>query len=245
MLKILYEDQDIIVPVKPAGLESQSAHSFEPDMVSEIRKHAVRLSTQSSTNSVVPYVGVIHRLDKPVGGVMVYAKNQKAAAALSKQVQEGKLKKTYCAVICGKPVDNVGKYVDFLRKDEGSNYSQIVDKSVDGSKRAELSYEVLGTKVIDGQELSLVKIHLITGRHHQIRVQFAGHGFPLLGDAKYGKNQESVEKAESASLTNRRRSSRRRSLALWAMELRFVHPVTGENLSFSAQPEGAVFKAFF
>ena len=227
MLKILYEDQDVIVPVKPAGLEAQSTHSFEPDMVSEIRKHIARLSTQSSTNPVVPYVGVIHRLDKPVGGVMVYAKNQKAAAALSKQVQEGKLKKSYCAVICGKPVDNVGKYVDFLRKEEGSNYSQIVDKSVDGSKKAELSYEILGTKVIDGQELSLVKIHLVTGRHHQIRVQFAGHGFPLLGDAKYGK------------------SSRRQPLALWAMELTFVHPVTGEELSFSAQPEGSAFKSFF
>ena len=84
-----------------------------------------------------------------------------------------------------------------------------------------------GTKVIDGQELSLVKIHLVTGRHHQIRVQFAGHGFPLLGDAKYGK------------------SSRRQPLALWAMELTFVHPVTGEELSFSAQPEGSAFKSFF
>ncbi len=227
MLKILYEDQDVIVPVKAAGLESQSTHSFEPDMVSEIRKHIAKLSTKSSTSSVVPYVGVIHRLDKPVGGVMVYAKNQKAAAALSKQVQEGKLKKTYCAEICGKPVDNVGKYVDFLRKEAGSNYSQIVDKSVDGSKKAELSYEILRTKIIDGQEVSLVKIHLITGRHHQIRVQFAGHGFPLLGDAKYGK------------------SSRRQPLALWAMELTFVHPVTGEELSFSAQPEGSAFKAFF
>ena len=117
--------------------------------------------------------------------------------------------------------------MDFLRKEAGSNYSQIVDKSVDGSKKAELSYEILGTKIIDGQEVSLVKIHLITGRHHQIRVQFAGHGFPLLGDAKYGKN------------------SRRQPLALWAMELTFVHPVTGEELSFSAQPEGSAFKAFF
>ena len=168
MLTILYEDEDIIVPVKPAGLQSQSVHSFEPDMVSEIRKHIAGLSTKMSTNLPEPYVGVIHRLDKPVGGVMVYAKNQKATAALSKQIQDGTLKKTYCAVICGQPVDNVGKYVDFLRKDEKNNYSQIVDKSVDGSKRAELSYEVLGTKQVDGQKFSLVKIQLMTGRHHQI-----------------------------------------------------------------------------
>lgn len=233
MLTILYEDEDIIVPVKPAGLQSQSVHSFEPDMVSEIRKHIVGLSTKMSTNTPEPYVGVIHRLDKPVGGVMVYAKNQKAAAALSKQVQNGTLEKTYCAVICGQPVDNVGKYVDFLRKDEKNNYSQIVDKSVDGSRRAELSYEILGTKQADGQELSLVKIQLMTGRHHQIRVQFAGHGFPLLGDAKYGRE---------AGRTSVGR--RREPLALWAMQLKFLHPATGEAMSFSAKPQGAAFRNF-
>ena len=224
MLTILYEDEDIIVPVKPAGLQSQSVHSFEPDMVSEIRKHIAGLSTKMSTNLPEPYVGVIHRLDKPVGGVMVYAKNQKAAAAL---------KKTYCAVICGQPVDNVGKYVDFLRKDEKNNYSQIVDKSVDGSKRAELSYEVLGTKQVDGQKFSLVKIQLMTGRHHQIRVQFAGHGFPLLGDAKYGSGL-------SGTLAGRRREP----LALWAMEVRFLHPATGEVMTFSANPQGPAFRNF-
>ena len=186
-----------------------------------------------STNLPEPYVGVIHRLDKPVGGVMVYAKNQKAAAALSKQIQDGTLKKTYCAVICGQPVDNVGKYVDFLRKDEKNNYSQIVDKSVDGSKRAELSYEVLGTKQVDGQKFSLVKIQLMTGRHHQIRVQFAGHGFPLLGDAKYGSGL-------SGTLAGRRREP----LALWAMEVRFLHPATGEVMTFSANPQGPAFRNF-
>ncbi len=233
MLTILYEDEDIIVPVKPAGLQSQSVHSFEPDMVSEIRKHIAGLSTKMSTNLPEPYVGVIHRLDKPVGGVMVYAKNQKAAAALSKQVQDGTLKKTYCAVICGQPVDNAGKYVDFLRKDEKSNYSQIVDKSVDGSKRAELSYEIIGTKQVDGQKLSLVKIQLMTGRHHQIRVQFAGHGFPLLGDIKYGNGTNGTSVGR-----------RREPLALWAMELMFLHPATGEVMSFSAKPQGAPFRNF-
>lgn len=228
MLTILYEDENILVPVKPAGIQSQSVHRFEPDMVSEIRKHLVNLSTTMSTNTREPYVGVIHRLDKPVGGVMVYAKTQKAAAALSKQVQEGKLKKIYCAVICGKPVDNVGKYVDFLRKDGKNNYSQIVDKSVDESKRAELSYEILGTKIINGQELSLAKIQLMTGRHHQIRVQFAGHGLPILGDAKYGSKMP----------------GRTAPLALWAAELQFVHPVTGKEMCFSAKPENRAFQDF-
>ena len=130
-------------------------------------------------------------------------------------------------------MDNVGKYVDFLRKDEKNNYSQIVDKSVDGSKRAELSYEVLGTKQVNGQKFSLVKIQLMTGRHHQIRVQFAGHGFPLLGDAKYGSGL-------SGTLAGRRREP----LALWAMEVRFLHPATGEVMTFSANPQGPAFRNF-
>lgn len=231
MLQILYEDPYIIVPVKPAGMEAQSSHSFEPDMVSELRKHINKLSTKPSTGSAEPYVGVIHRLDKPVGGVMVYAKTQKAAAALSKQVQEGILRKTYCAILCGKPVDSVGKYIDFLKKDGKNNYSQIVDKSVDESKLAELSYKILETKVVEGQELSLAEIQLHTGRHHQIRVQFAGHGTPLLGDAKYGKPQQN-------------RPFPSNSLALWAMKLTFFHPETGKPMTFSAKPKGRGFKEF-
>ena len=116
MLKIIYEDHDILVAEKPAGLESQASRGFEPDMVSEIKNHLKRAelsrlstkpSTKSSTRPVEPYVGVIHRLDKPVGGIMVYAKNQKAAASLSKQVQDGRMKKIYNAVVCGKLVDIV------------------------------------------------------------------------------------------------------------------------------------------
>ena len=127
MLKVFYEDQDVIVVKKPVGTESQAVHSFAPDMVSEIKKHIHRLSTENGERLVEDYVGVIHRLDKPVGGIMVYAKNKKAAAALSKQVQEHKLQKTYRAVVCGKPVDNVGNFVDYLLKDEKANVSKIVD----------------------------------------------------------------------------------------------------------------------
>ena len=160
MLDVLYEDKDVLVVVKPAGIESQTSRRLEPDMV---------------------------RLDKPVRGVMVYAKNQKAAAHLSRQVQDGKLEKIYQAVVCGKPVDNVGKYVDYLLKDGKTNTSRIVDKSAAGAKRAELEYQILEEKEQgDGAVRSLVEIHLHTGRHHQIRVQFAAHGTPLVGDTKYG-----------------------------------------------------------
>lgn len=280
MLEVLYEDSDIIVVKKPVGMESQSVHSFTPDLVSEIRKHINRLSTTGGE----PYVGVIHRLDKPVGGIMVYAKTKKAAAALSQQVQNHQMKKEYMAVVCGKPVDNVGNFVDYLLKDGKNNVSKIVDKGITGAKRAELTYEVVDTivekterqeesvekekyrrhggegednkrgdnkggdnkrddnkgednkgddnKREDGmQVLSLVKIRLLTGRHHQIRVQFAGHGLPLWGDKRYGGIRNA--------------GTRSQSVALSSCGLSFYHPTTKKLMEFHMEPEGAVFHKFF
>ncbi|MBQ5699461.1 MAG: RluA family pseudouridine synthase, partial [Lachnospiraceae bacterium] len=166
MLKVLYEDQEIIVVVKPAGVESQAAKKFAPDMLSEIKKHMV--INKLCTPGKEPYVAVIHRLDKPVSGVMVYAKTKKAASALSEQVQNRKMDKYYEAVVCGKPVNNVDNFVDYLKKSVDGNYSQIVDKGENESKRAELSYELLKTVETENGELSHVRIHLLTGRHHQI-----------------------------------------------------------------------------
>ena len=148
MLKVLYEDDEILVVIKPAGVESQAAKRFAPDMVSEVKKHLV--INKSCTPGKEPYVGVIHRLDKPVSGVMVYAKTKRAAAALSEQVQSHKMKKIYTAVVHGKPVNMVDNYVDYTVKTPDGNYSQVVDKGITGAKKAELSYEVL--KTIDGEE---------------------------------------------------------------------------------------------
>lgn len=243
MIKILYEDDAVLVAVKPAGLESQASRKLEPDMVSEIKNYLLRsrrrkerqegrglsttMSTNSSTQAQEPYVGVIHRLDKPVSGVMVYAKTKEAAAFLSKEVQAHRVTKIYHAVICGKPVDNVGKYVDYLLKDGKTNTSRIVDKSAAGAKRAELEYQILEEKEQgDGAVRSLVEIHLHTGRHHQIRVQFAAHGTPLVGDTKYG--------APAAASVGR---ARREPLALCAVRLSFLHPVTGERMEFSTEPQ--------
>ncbi|WP_347559781.1 RNA pseudouridine synthase [Clostridium sp. AM58-1XD] len=170
MLSVLFEDQSIIVVEKPSGLESQVSRGFGADMVSEIRKHIHKLSPEGCEL----YVGVIHRLDKPVQGVMVYAKTKKAAASLSKQVQNGDMKKIYQAVVCGKPVDNVGNYVDYLLKDDKMNHTKIVDKGINGAKRAELRYKLMKSVVFEGREYSLMEIELMTGRHHQIRVQMAG-----------------------------------------------------------------------
>ena len=226
MLKVLYEDQEIIVVVKPAGVESQAAKKFAPDMLSEIKKHMV--INKLCTPGKEPYVAVIHRLDKPVSGVMVYAKTKKAAAALSEQVQNRKMDKFYEAVVCGKPVNNVDNFVDYLKKSVDGNYSQIVDKGENESKRAELSYELLKTVETENGELSHVRIHLLTGRHHQIRVQFSGHDLPLYGDGRY--NPMFVGKREP--------------LALCAVSLAFDHPTTGKRMEFSMKPSGGVFRLF-
>ena len=148
MISILYEDQDIIVVQKPPGVESQSARGFAPDMVSEIRRHLhnpqdIHKLTTANSGSQPPYVGVIHRLDKPVGGIMVYAKNQKSAASLSAALQDKKVEKSYMAVVCGKLVDKQGAYVDYLRQDKKNNTSSIVDKSVKDSRKAVLNLSLI------------------------------------------------------------------------------------------------------
>ncbi len=223
MLNIFYEDQELIVVKKPVGIESQETHSFSPDLVSEIKKHIHHLSTKKEE----PYVGVIHRLDKPVGGIMVYAKTKEAASLLSRQIKENQMQKMYMAVVCGKPVDNVDNFVDYLLKDTGKNMSRIVEKGISGAKRAELRYQVVDT-FKEEELLTLVKIWLITGRHHQIRVQFAGRGMPLWGDHRYNP-----------------KFAGQKSIALSACELSFLHPKTKKPLTFQMEPEGEIFQRFF
>lgn len=224
MVHVLYEDKDILVVRKPAGIDSQTSRSFEPDMVSEIKNY-LRLSTKLTGNSSTgrePYVGVIHRLDRPVEGVMVYARTPAAAKGLSSELQKGNIDKTYHALVCGKPVDNSGTLVDFLLKNGKTNTSEIVDKSVEGAKRAELKYKVLDTVIkkdlIRGTETECTRleIELLTGRHHQIRVQMAGAGMPLYGDSRY--NPAFAGKAEKP--------------ALCSVRLAFKHPVTGKRMEF-------------
>lgn len=225
MLKVLYEDQDILVAVKPAGVESQAAKRFAPDMVSEVKKHLV--INKMCTAGKEPYVGVIHRLDKPVSGIMVYGKTKNAAARLSSQLQDGKIRKIYQAVVCGKPVNSVDNFVDYLKQNVDGNYSQVVDKGIKEAKRAELSYRLLDFRESKEGGLSLLEIRLMTGRHHQIRVQCAAHGMPLWGDFKY--NPGHPEQGP---------------LALCAVSLAFSHPATGKALEFSIKPAGGIFEKF-
>ena len=250
MVPILYEDKDILVVRKPAGLESQVSRGFAPDMVSEIRRYLhnpqdIHSRPQGTSTVQPPYVGVIHRLDKPVEGIMVYGLNQKSAASLSAALQAGKMEKTYLAVVCGKPVDKQGTYVDYLRHYRENNTSRIVDKSDGNSKKAVLNYRVL--EVINNpgnqeQMLSLIDIELLTGRHHQIRVQFAGHGTPLYGDERYGIHIST--KVDIKEKPSGRISGQSPALALCAYRLAFPHPAAGERMCFEIKPSGGAFDLF-
>ena len=242
MLKVLYEDQDMIVVVKPAGVESQAAKKFAPDMISEIRKHMV--INKLCTPGKEPYVAVIHRLDKPVSGVMVYAKTKKAAAALSEQVQSHKMEKIYEAVVCGKPVNNVDNFVDYLKKSVDGNYSQVVDKGISDAKKAELSFETKKTVDSENGPLSLVRIRLLTGRHHQIRVQFSHHGLPLYGDARYNPMFGAAVPGAGIENPTVARRPGAAPLALCAVSLAFNHPTTGKRMGFSMEPSGGAFEKF-
>jgi len=215
---ILFEDEQLIVCVKPSGIASQSAKSFQPDMTDILKRHIMKTSTVKK----IPEIYVIHRLDQPVGGIMVYAKTKSSAASLSKQTAERTMSKSYFAVVHGKPSEN-GTLTDFLLKDEKSNTSGVVAEGTPGSKKASLEYKVLTTKVIDDTQLSLIKITLHTGRHHQIRVQFSHAGHPLVGDQKYS------EYAKTAKVIT--------TLGLFSCSLEFTHPATKKRMSFEYTPE--------
>ena len=189
MLEVLFEDENLIACVKPAGVASQSSESGRPDMTELIRRHL-----EKSAHKGEPYV--IHRLDAGVGGVILYAKNAKSASYLSRLIAESStcestdkkigFAKEYFAVTLGVPQKNEGFLEDLLYHDRQRNKTFVVDRKRGGVKRAILWYEVLATRELEGNTLSLVRVKLLTGRTHQIRVQFASRGTPLYADARYG-----------------------------------------------------------
>lgn len=180
---IIYEDDGMIICRKPAGVLAQGSRSFDADMVS-------MLMTYRRKKGEDTYIGVINRLDRPVEGLMVFAKSSRDAARLNRLMQQDTFNKTYIAVVWG-CIDAVeGTLTDYLVKDAGSNTSHVASEGEPGAKRAELNYRVIGS--LDG--MSVVRIQLVTGRHHQIRVQFASRGHALVGDAKYGSNSNMAGK---------------------------------------------------
>ena len=220
-MKIVYEDKDQIVIHKPAGVATQTARLGEKDLVSEVKNH---IAGSSGSNN--PYVAVINRLDQPVEGIVLFAKNAKTAAALSAQMQDGRMEKYYLAVIYGNMDVTEDKLVDYLQKDGKGNTSKVVSSGAKDGKKAMLEYCVEAT----AENRQLVRIHLLTGRHHQIRVQFASRKHPLIGDTKYGTEQ---------SMTFARQCNARVP-ALCAYKLLWKHPVTGNDIKIQVEPENPV-----
>lgn len=224
-VNILHEDEDIIVCVKPFGMPVQEDKSRDTDLLSFLKNHIFEKEELDEE----PYLALIHRLDRPVGGVMVFAKNQNAAAKLSDQVQDGTMIKYYQAILTGELPDEYGTLVDYILKNGKTNTSKIVKKETKGAKRAELYYEVLDVLETDEGILSYVLIQIHTGRHHQIRVQMAGRGAGIYGDTKYNPLFAATKK-------------KYQQIALFATRLEFEHPSNGEHMVFKTEPEGEVFE---
>ena len=223
-VKILFEDEQVIVCVKPAGMPSQDDKSSTMDLQNYLRNHAKQKSGS-------PEIWLIHRLDRPVGGVMVYAKTPQAAKSLSTQIQTRQMGKRYYAVLTGVLAKKEGELADTLLKDGRTNMSKIVPKGTAGGKEARLKYKVLRTKFENGRQLSLVDIQLITGRHHQIRVQMAGTLAGIYGDCKY--NSQMADEGN------------REEIGLFSYYLEFTHPKTRKKMVFEEKPSGGIFQKFF
>lgn len=205
-LEILYEDNHIIVVYKPANILSQGDATGDKDMLTIIKEY-IKEKYHKPGNV---YLGLVHRLDRPVEGIMVFAKSSKAASRLSNQIKKNELSKHYLAIINGILDTKSGELRDYLVKNEDGN-TTVTDK--EHGKESILEYEVLKEK----DNLSLVRIKLITGRHHQIRVQFASRGYPLVGDNRYGKVDG-------------------KQICLCSYQLSFYHPTTKELLKFERFP---------
>jgi 23S rRNA pseudouridine1911/1915/1917 synthase len=212
-LNIVYEDNHIIVVVKPQNVPSCPDDSGDPDLLSVIREYLVKTYDKPGN----AFVGLVHRLDRPTGGVMVFAKTSKAAARLSDTIQLGELEKRYFAILVGTPkLKQINYLTNYLKKDTERNIVFLAPMYEEGSKKAVLSYKILE----EANSMSLADIKLHTGRSHQIRVQLANLGTPLFGDQKYGGDKTPVGY----------------NLALWAVEMKFSHPVTKEKMVFRVYP---------
>lgn len=269
---IIYEDNDIIVCYKPAGMATQTRRIGQQDMESFIRNYR-------AAKNEPPYVGIVHRLDQPVEGVMVFAKNQNAAASLSRQIKEHTTEKYYYAASYGNGSGSntslkVHTLTDYILFDKRTNTSKITTAKDPQAKKAVLEYEIVKAKHSDNEKadlksaneringngekthITIFNIKLLTGRHHQIRLQFANIGYPLIGDTKYGGEgtanngivgNEAGNIAETAATsgsvkTGRGRGKTREQLALCSYKIVIDHPVSGKRMTFEVKPANPVFQ---
>ena len=212
-LNVIYEDNHIIVVEKPVNIPSQGDKTGDVDMLTIIKEYLKEKYNKPGN----VYLGLIHRLDRPVGGVMVFAKTSKSAARLSEQVRDKVFKKKYLVIANGKFDKETGVLSDYLLKNERKNMSRVVPEGTKNSKYAELDYEIL--KYDAELNLSVLKINLHTGRHHQIRVQLSSRNHSIYGDQKYGGRGHGKQ------------------ICLWAYELTINHPITKEEMTFKSIPK--------
>lgn len=212
-LNVIYEDNHIIVVEKPVNIPSQGDKTGDIDMLNLVKQYIKEKYNKPGE----VYLGLVHRLDRPVGGVMVFAKTSKSAGRLSEQVRNKQFKKKYLVIADGKFEEQKGTLQNYLLKNERLNISKVVPKGTKNSKLAILDYEVI--KYNKEINLSLVKINLHTGRHHQIRVQLSNIGHSIYGDQKYGTR------------------GRGKQICLWAYELTILHPITKEEMVFKVLPQ--------
>lgn len=230
---ILYEDQDIIVCRKAAGIATQTSRVGQADMASEVANYLSR-AADGGVKRQAPYVGVVHRLDQPVEGILVFAKNKTAAAKLSGQIAGEQAEKYYYAVVCGRDLAKEGDLEDYLVKDGRTNRSDVAPPEAKGARRAKLHYDILEERDEADGKIALARIRLYTGRHHQIRVQMSHAGMSLLGDYKYA-DAETMRRSERLQI---------KEIALCAYRLVFWHPGTGRRMQFQIEPEGKGFQIF-
>jgi 23S rRNA pseudouridine1911/1915/1917 synthase len=208
-LEVLYEDNHIIVVVKPHNVLSQSDNTNDEDMLTIVKRYIKEKYNKPGN----VYLGLVHRLDRPVGGIMIFARTSKAASRMTEMIQKHQFEKKYLAVINGILKNKEGTLKDYLTKNNDGN-TIVTTKEI--GKYSELEYKVLEEN--QKEKLTLVEVNLLTGRHHQIRVQFSSRNYPLYGDQRYGKMDK-------------------KQIALWAYKLTIIHPITKEKMQFIYPPK--------
>ena len=212
MIKVIYEDNHLLVVEKPVNVLSQGDDTNDKDMVNLLKDY-IKVKYNKPGNV---FIGLVHRLDRPVGGIMVFAKTSKAASRLSEQVRNKSFKKTYRAVLNGNMRKDNDTLKDYLYKNKKTNMVSVVNKNHKDAKDAELSYETIAKN----GKFSMVQVDLKTGRPHQIRVQFSSRKHPLFGDQRYG--QDINKKGDQ--------------IALWSYKIEITHPTTKEKMEFICEP---------
>lgn len=208
-LNVLYEDNHLLVVEKPRNMPVQEDASKDLDLLNFSKQYLVKKHNKPGD----AFLGLVHRLDRPVGGVLLFGKTSKGASRISNEIRLNRLDRVYYTVVRGIPSKNKATLTDFLLKDTSTNMTSVVNKSNKDAKKAVLDYEVIQTD--KKENLSLLRVKLHTGRSHQIRVQLAHLGYPIYGDQRYGARVNKVGQ----------------QIALWAYELAVKHPTKDEIIT--------------